>query len=134
MRKYRSFKPDQKARAVLQVLTGQKSPALICRELQISESLLARWKKQFLDGASSVFEKESSPAQDDDRVAELERLIGRLTLELEASKKVSQLLNSPRSKRGGGRDEAQIGLSHQNALRPISLVAQQLVLRIRRAR
>jgi transposase-like protein len=54
MRKHRSFKPDQKARAVLQVLTGQKSPAQICRELQISESLLARWKQQFLDGASSA--------------------------------------------------------------------------------
>jgi transposase-like protein len=62
MRKYRSFKPDQKARAVLQVLTGQKSAAHICRELQISESLLARGKTQFFDGASSVFEKESRPA------------------------------------------------------------------------
>ena len=100
MRKYRSFKPDQKARAVLQVLTGQKNAAQICRELQISESLLARWKKQFLDGASSVFEKESTPTQDSERVAELERLIGRLTLELEASKKVSQLLDFPPSKRG----------------------------------
>jgi transposase len=100
MKKHRSFKPDQKARAVLQVLTGQKSPAQICRELQISESLLSRWKKQFLDGASIVFEKESSPEQDSERVAELERLIGRLTLELEATKKVSQLLNSPTNKRG----------------------------------
>jgi transposase len=100
MKKHRSFKPEQKARAVLQVLTGQKSAAQICRELQIGESLLSRWKKQFLDGASSVFEKESDPAQDSERVAELERLVGRLTLELEASKKVSQLLDSPTSKRG----------------------------------
>jgi transposase-like protein len=48
--------------ANLQVLTSQKSAAQICRELQISESLLTRWKKQFLDGASAVFEKESNPA------------------------------------------------------------------------
>jgi len=53
--------------------------------------LLSRWKKQFLDGASSVFEKESNPTQGDERVAGLERLVGRLTLEIEASKKVSQL-------------------------------------------
>jgi transposase len=89
-----------KARAVLQVLTGQKSAAQICREFQISESLLSRWKKQFLDGASAVFEKESDTAQDGERVAELERLVGRLTLELEAAKKASQLLDSPTSKRG----------------------------------
>jgi transposase len=100
MKKHRSFKPEQKARAVLQVLTGQKSAAQICREFQISESLLSRWKNQFLDGASAVFEKESDPAQDGERVAELERLVGRLTLELEAAKKASQLLDSPTSKRG----------------------------------
>jgi transposase len=100
MKKHRSFKPEQKARAVLQVLTGQKSAAQICRELQIGESLLSRWKKQFLDGANSVFENESNPAQDGERVAELERSVGRLTLELEAAKKVSQLLDSPTSKRG----------------------------------
>jgi len=100
MKKHPSFKPEQKARAVLQVLTGQKSAAQICRELQIGESLLSRWKKQFLDGASSVFEKESDSTQESERVAELERLIGRLTLELEASKKVSQLWDSPTSKRG----------------------------------
>src|SRR5262245_40081862 len=99
MKKHRSFKPEQKAHAVLQVLTGQKSAAQICRELQISESLLSRWKKQFLDGASSVFEKESNPAQDDQRVAELERLVGRLTLELEASKSLAALGLSHEQKR-----------------------------------
>jgi transposase len=99
MKKHRSFKPEQKARAVLQVLTGQKSAAQICRELQINESLLSRWKKQFLNGASAVFEKESDPAQDGERVAELERLVGRLTLELEAAKKASHCCARQRFKR-----------------------------------
>jgi transposase len=94
MNKHRSFKLEQKARAILYILTGQKCAAQICRELQIGESLLSRCRKQFLDAASSVFEKESGPAQDGERVAELERLVGRLTLELEASKKVSQLLRT----------------------------------------
>ena len=98
MPKHREFKPAQKSRAVLQVLTGQKSAAQICRELQIRENLLSRWKKQFIDQASLVFEKES--ASDDGRVAELERLVGRLTLELEASKKASQLLTSQASRNG----------------------------------
>ena len=100
MRKYRQFKPEQKSRAVLQVLTGEKSPAQICRDLQITECLLSQWKKQFLERASLAFEKESPSAQQDARVADLERLVGRLTMELEASKKVSSLLNSPTSKNG----------------------------------
>src|SRR5262245_39776610 len=94
MPKHREFKPAQKSRAVLQVLTGQKSAAQVCRELQINETLLSRWKKQFVEQASLVFEKQSDAAADDGRVAELERLVGRLTLELEASKKVSQFLTS----------------------------------------
>jgi transposase len=100
MRKYRVFKPAQKSRAVLQVLTGEKSPAQICRELQIGANLLSQWKKQFLEQASTIFEKDSTSAQEGDRVAELERLVGRLTLELEASKKVSQLLQPPTRKSG----------------------------------
>lgn len=100
MPKYREFKAAQKSRAVLQVLTGQKSAAQVCRELQIRENLLSRWKKQFVDQASLVFEKESGSASDDGRVAELERLVGRLTLELEASKKASQFLTSHASKNG----------------------------------
>ena len=100
MRKHREFKPAQKSRAVLQVLTGEKSAAQICRELQIAESLLSRWKKQFLEHASTLFEKESPSARNDERVAELERLVGRLTLELEASKKVSSLLSDHTNKNG----------------------------------
>ncbi len=100
MPKHRVFKAAQKSRAVLQVLTGQKSAAQVCRELQIRENLLSRWKTQFVDQANLVFEKESGSASEDGRVAELERLVGRLTLELEASKKASQLLTSHASKNG----------------------------------
>jgi len=74
---------------------------IVNSNLQIGENLLSRWKKQILEQASLVFEKESASPQDGERVAELERLVGRLTLELEASKKVSQLLNSLTS--GNGR-------------------------------
>ena len=85
---------------MLQVLTGEKSAAQICRELQIGESLLSRWKKQSLEHADAVFETESPVPQSDERIAGLERLVGRLTLELEASKKASQLLNYHAPKKG----------------------------------
>jgi transposase-like protein len=100
MRKPRDFKPELKARAVLQVLQGAKSAAQICRELQINEPLLARWKKQFLEHASTIFEKEPASTADQERIAELERLVGRLTFELEAAKKVSTLLH-PTMRRNG---------------------------------
>jgi O-antigen/teichoic acid export membrane protein/transposase-like protein len=82
----RDFSPDCKASAVLQVLQDAGSAARICRELQIHESLLSDWKEQFMKHAGSIFEKEPASASDNNRVAELERLVGRLRLELESER------------------------------------------------
>jgi O-antigen/teichoic acid export membrane protein/transposase-like protein len=82
----RDFSPDCKARAVLQVLQDAGSAARIRRELQIDESLLSDWKEQFIKHASSIFEKEPAEATDNGRIAELERLVGRLRLELEGER------------------------------------------------
>lgn len=95
MQKHRSFKPEFKARVVLQLLTGEKSAAQICREHKLSEQLLSNWKKQFLENAGLVFDQTRDQSTEQERIAELERMIGRLTIELEAAKKASLLLNPP---------------------------------------
>jgi len=41
-KKYRSFSPEFKFRVVLEVLTGAKRPAEVCREHQIADSVLSR--------------------------------------------------------------------------------------------
>jgi transposase len=83
MRKSSTYKPQQKAQVVLPVLSGTKSAAQICRDLNINETLLSRWKQQLLTHAALVFERESEATEKDQRIAELERLVGRLPLELE---------------------------------------------------
>ena len=100
MRKNRSYKPQQKAQAVLQVLNGTKSAAQVCRDLNINENLLSRWKQQLLTHAALVFERESEASEKDEQIAELQRLVGRLTLELEVAKKASQLASYQTSKNG----------------------------------
>jgi transposase len=100
MTKNRTYKPQLKAQAVLQVLSGTKSAAQICRELQINETLLSRWKQQLLTHAALVFEHESEASEKDERIAELERLVGRLTMEAEVAKKASQLAAYQTSKNG----------------------------------
>jgi transposase-like protein len=100
MAKHRPFKPEFKARVVLQVLTGTKTAAQVCREHQISEQLLTTWKKHLLTHADLVFAQERESTAEQSRLAELERMVGRLTMELEAAKKASQLLSLP-SKRNG---------------------------------
>jgi len=55
---------------------------------------LSRWRKQFLENGQQIFTQASETGQDDARIAELERLIGQLTLELAAAKKASHWLDS----------------------------------------
>lgn len=92
MNKHRTFNPETKARVVLQVLTGAKSAAQVCREHNIKEQVLARWKKDFLEHASLVFQKEREDNSHQGHIAELERMVGKLSMELEISKKASELL------------------------------------------
>ena len=95
MKKRRSFSPEFKARVVLEVLSGQRSKAEACRHYQIKDSLLTRWTKQFLERAPSLFENKQQHARaEPQRVAELERLVGRLTMELDLAKKASHLFRS----------------------------------------
>jgi O-antigen/teichoic acid export membrane protein/transposase-like protein len=79
-----------KARAVLQVLQDARSAPQICHELRINEGLLSDWKEQFMKQASSIFEKEQANAGANERIAELERLVGRLKRELE-SERIAEL-------------------------------------------
>jgi transposase-like protein len=88
----RSFTPQFKAQVVLAVLSGAQSQAELCRQHGLKPELVALWKKTFLDRMPSVFEGQERGDPEAARVAELERLVGRLTLELEAAKKASALL------------------------------------------
>ncbi len=47
-RKYRKFSAQQKSELVLASLRGRMTIAEICREHDISETLLRRWREQFL--------------------------------------------------------------------------------------
>jgi transposase len=98
MTNHRSFTPEFKAQVVLEVLTGVRSASEACQHYQLKPDLMSRWKAQFLEGAATVFSKESQNDPALARVAELERLVGRLTLELEVAKKASSLWQSHLSK------------------------------------
>jgi transposase len=94
MTKHRSFTPEFKAQVVLEVLMGIRSASEACHHYQLKPEMLSRWKAQFLERAATVFEREEQQNPALVRVAELERLVGRLTLELEVSKKASSLLEA----------------------------------------
>lgn len=90
----RQFTAAYKAQVVLELLSGAKSSVELCREHQIASSVLADWKATFLRRAAWVFDHPELPyEQDSMRVAELERLVGRLTLENDILKKATNILH-----------------------------------------
>lgn len=88
-----------KAQVVLEVLTGVKSVSEACRAYNLKYESLNRWRNQFLENAHQLFETGQAD-QEGLRIAELERLIGRLSLELEVAKKASSLLASHLQRNG----------------------------------
>jgi transposase len=94
MPKHRSFTPEFKAQVVLEVLSGARSAAEVCREHQLKDSLFHCWKDEFLKQAPKVFKPDDQQLKNEQRIAELEQLVGRLTLKLEIAKKASSLLNA----------------------------------------
>ena len=92
MTKRRKFTPEFKARVVLEMLVDGKSLAQTSREYKIKDSVLSRWKAEFLERSPSVFEQGTSRDDRDERISELERMVGRMAMELEMAKKVSRHL------------------------------------------
>jgi transposase len=93
MAKRRTFTPEFKAKVVLEMLVAGKSLAQASREHGIKDTVLSRWKQQFIARSASLFERGQDQDERNERVAELERLVGRLTLELDAAKKLSKYLD-----------------------------------------
>lgn len=104
MAKRRTFTAEFKFEAVLDMVRGEKTITQICRERDITESLLYKWRDAFFERAPAIFADQRSSSNGNDpqaeRMAELERMVGRQALEIEVLKKARSLLNATPKKNG----------------------------------
>jgi len=98
----RKFSAEFKLGTVIEGLRDEKSVAQICRERDITESLYHKWKAIFQERAAEIFEDRRSTVEDgrERQIAELERLVGRLTMEVEILKKARSWLDTPSGRNG----------------------------------
>ncbi len=85
-RKYRKFTAQQKTEIVLASLRGPKTMTELCREHEIADSLLRKWREQFLAAGAERLSGKTERSENDElrqRVAKLERALGRKTMEVE---------------------------------------------------
>lgn len=93
MGKPRKFTPEFKAKVALAALKGDKPLAVLCREHQLSDTVVVRWRQQLLERAAALFAGQTPDELSRQKIDELERVIGQLTVELTAAKKLSALLS-----------------------------------------
>jgi transposase-like protein len=56
MNKRRKFTPQFKSQVVLQLLSGERNMAELCREHQLTSQMIGTWKQQFLAAARQAFD------------------------------------------------------------------------------
>jgi transposase len=89
--KRRVFSRDFKLQVIREVEAG-KSQAQIAREHRISQNVISRWCRQHRRYKERAFAGKGHAYTDDARVAALERMVGKLTMENDLLKKVLQKL------------------------------------------
>jgi transposase-like protein len=97
----RTYSPQFKAQVALAALRGETSQAALCRQHNLSGDLVCRWRQQVETRASELFATPQQHQAEQERIAQLEQLVGQLTWELTALKKTSNWLTSRSS--GNGR-------------------------------
>ena len=88
----RNYSAQFKLKMATQIVSGARTVADLSREYQIKDSVLYRWRDEFLSRAGLIFDQEKTPASVIERIAELERIIGQQHVELECLKKASKRL------------------------------------------
>lgn len=69
MRNRRKFTATFKSQVVLQVLSGERTVAEICREYGLSGQMVNEWTAQFVAGVAQVFEAGAAGSEEQGRSA-----------------------------------------------------------------
>ena len=93
----KTYTREFKLKVVRAVESAELRPAQACREYQIAESVLNRWRHEVRLRGEDAFTPLDTPSAATDyevRIAELERVCGQLAVENAALKKALQRLQS----------------------------------------
>ena len=88
MTKRRKFSAEFKAKVVIELISGEKGLMEASREYAIKDSVLSRWKQEFLERAPQIFEETKATDPKETQIVELERMVGRMAVQLDIAKKV----------------------------------------------
>src|SRR3990170_8869709 len=111
MGRRRRFSAAFKRQVVEELLAGAATPAQLCRRYELCYSVLRPWKEQYAKG--QLADPQGAGQGQEERLRELERMVGQLTMEnallkravaytLQRRSAASSPLSGPRSARSRG--------------------------------
>jgi len=83
----RNYSKDFKLQVIREIEAGTKTAAQASREYQIKDNLIYSWLSQYRKNSNNAFVGKGNIGSSEAKIAELERLVGRLTMENELLKK-----------------------------------------------
>jgi transposase-like protein len=102
--KRRQYSAEFKLDTVLEGVRGEKTVAQICRERGIRDNLYYKWRDAFQERAPGIFASQEQQDQAvrglEARVAELERMVGKLATENEILKKATHWVDNQARRNG----------------------------------
>lgn len=90
----KKYSGDTKFKVVMRLIKGEANKIELAREIGCYPTLINRWTEQFLEQASRIFESGKENSEKDRKIEELERIIGKLTVQNEFLKKTFGSLDS----------------------------------------
>ena len=87
-----NYTRDFKMAIIAQINSGI-SVAQVARENGLHPTLVARWKKEYKENPETAFSGPGHPYKDQAKIAELERMVGRLYAENQFLKKTLETMN-----------------------------------------
>jgi transposase len=91
--------PEEKVRIILSILRGEATQAELAQRLQLSQTTISKWQRQFLEGAHDALARGDHPRQDSSaiesdlaaKVDELTTALGEAYVELRVWRKKGAL-------------------------------------------
>lgn len=92
----KQYSAKAKFQMVLEVLREHQPQVEIARSFGVHPKLIGNWKRYFLENGYQLFEHTTKEDEHLKKIAELEKIIGRQTIELELAKRFLGHLGSQR--------------------------------------
>jgi len=95
--KKKKYSSAFKSKVVLEALKERNTLTELASKYEVSQFMICRWKKEFLDNSASIFENKTrkNKLHKDEKEKELYAKIGKLEMKVDFLKRASEVLGVP---------------------------------------